>query len=213
VRKWLWPALGLTAWVGALGFGFHALWKYKADPAEQGRPPARWPADSRLAQDRDRPTLVMFAHPRCPCTAASLTELRNLIARVGPRVRPYVVVYRPTEVGADWERTALWDRSEAIPGVTVVRDDEGREAQRFQALASGLVVLYDRQGRRVFDGGLTASRGHEGDSFGRRRILAVLDGVTPDRDQSPVFGCAIAGPAAETEGRDAHGEHRHEEGG
>ena len=36
------------------------------------------------------------------------------------------------------------------------------------------LLLYDGQGRLRFAGCITPSRGHEGDSFGRRRILAVL---------------------------------------
>ena len=73
----------------------------------------------------------------------------------------------------------------------MIRDDAGTEAARFRAAASGFVVLYDGDGRLRFAGGLTSSRGHEGDSFGRRRILAVLSGQTPDRDDAPVFGCAL----------------------
>ena len=75
--------------------------------------------------------------------------------------------------------------------MTVIRDEGGAEALRFRAAASGLVLLYDGQGRLRFAGGITSSRGHEGDSFGRRRILAVLAGASADREDAPVFGCAF----------------------
>lgn len=196
-RAWLWPAAAVVLWVAALGVGFNWLFTYKSTPGEPGRPPVRFPSASGISLDRGRPTLLMFVHPRCPCTSASVSELARLLARVGGRVRAYVVVFRPEGVGADWDEAALWDRAAAIPGVTVVRDAEGRESERFNAFTSGLVVLYDAAGRRVFSGGLTASRGHEGDSFGRRRILALLEGRAPDRDESPVFGCALrTAPAA-----------------
>jgi hypothetical protein len=107
------------------------------------------------------------------------------------------VVIRPTDVADAWDDTELQRRAAAIPGVTVSYDDAGTEAARFRAAASGFAVLYDRDGRLRFSGGLTSSRGHEGDSFGRRRILAVLAGETPDRDDAPVFGCALGvGPHA-----------------
>ena len=43
----------------------------------------------------------------------------------------------------------------------------------------------------TFSGGLTSSRGHEGDSFGVRRIASLLTTGTADRRDSPVFGCAL----------------------
>jgi hypothetical protein len=51
--------------------------------------------------------------------------------------------------------------------------------------------VYDAAGRRLFSGGITPARGHQGDSFGRRRILALLSGSTTDRAESPAFGCAL----------------------
>jgi hypothetical protein len=188
--RWAWAA-AFTAWTAAVALGFGLLQRYKSTPGEQERPPARWPRESRIALDSRRATLVMFAHPRCPCTSASLSELARLLATSGDAVRAHVVVLRPGDVGEDWDRAALWGRAAAIPGVAVVRDDDGAEAERFHAFTSGLVVLYSARGERLFSGGITASRGHEGDSFGRRRILALLEGRPADKDESPVFGCAL----------------------
>jgi hypothetical protein len=113
------------------------------------------------------------------------------MAKIPGRVAAYVLMVEPEGMPADWANTGLADRAATVSGVTVVPDAGGREAGRFRALASGLTVLYDREGRRVFSGGITASRGHEGDSFGRRRLLAILDGQPVDRDESPVFGCTL----------------------
>jgi hypothetical protein len=76
-------------------------------------------------------------------------------------------------------------------GVRTVEDPGGREATRFGADTSGATLLYDAAGRLAFAGGLTMSRGHEGNSFGEERIVALLTGTTPDRNDSPVFGCPI----------------------
>jgi hypothetical protein len=184
-------AAAFVAWIAAVAAGFAILQRYKSTPGDQERPPARWPGESRIALDAQRPTLVMFAHPRCPCTSASISELARLLATAGDAVRAHVVVLRPHDAGTDWDHAALWSRASRIPGVAVVRDEDGAEAARFHAYTSGLVVLYSARGQRLFAGGITASRGHEGDSFGRRRILALLEGRPADKDESPVFGCAL----------------------
>ena len=66
---------------------------------------------------------------------------------------------------------------------------------------SGHALLFDRDGRLLFRGGITPARGHEGDNFGASAIAARLAG-RPARAEAPVFGCPIAGLApADTEGR------------
>jgi hypothetical protein len=62
-------------------------------------------------------------------------------------------------------------------------------------MVSGFTLLYDPAGRLRFAGGITSARGHEGDSFGQRRILAVLSGDPADRADAPVFGCSLHGAA------------------
>ena len=61
----------------------------------------------------------------------------------------------------------------------------------FESWSSATASRATFQGRRLFSGGITPSRAHEGDSFGRRRILAILHGEKADRDTSPVFGCGL----------------------
>jgi hypothetical protein len=73
----------------------------------------------------------------------------------------------------------------------VLRDEGGREGSRFAVGTSGGVVLYDTRGRLLFRGGITAARGHEGDSFGQERIASLLTTGAADRADAPVFGCAL----------------------
>jgi hypothetical protein len=58
-------------------------------------------------------------------------------------------------------------------------------------LVSGETLLYDPHGRLVFRGGLTAGRGHAGDSPGRRAVVACFNEPTPERRDLPVFGCPL----------------------
>ena len=182
----------LALWLASVAVGFGLLWRYKSTPGAQARSlERRWPAASHIPRDPDRATLLMFVHPRCPCTRASVAELSRLMGRLSPRVAARVVFVRPQGVEEDWERGELWTHASSIPGTAPVLDAGGTEAERFGARTSGQVLLYDAAGRLAFSGGLTASRGHEGDSFGQRRIVSLVETGSADRADSPVFGCAL----------------------
>jgi len=66
------------------------------------------------------------------------------------------------------------------------------------------VLLYDAAGALRFSGGITAARGHEGDSMGAAAILSLLSAASPavtaalapEARQTalraaPVFGCPL----------------------
>jgi hypothetical protein len=189
-------ALAGLLWVSALAGGFTLVWKYKSTPGDaQERPPSRWPAASRMARAPGRHTLVMFVHPHCPCTRASVAELGRLMSRLGETVSARVRVLRPKEASTEWDHTSVWDRAAAVPSVMVEADEDGQDAALFNAVTSGQTLLYDGAGQLLFSGGLTSARGHEGDSFGHRRILALVTSGKADRTDSPIFGCSLIGPA------------------
>jgi hypothetical protein len=190
-HRLLYPAL-IVAWLAAVIGGFAWLSSYKATPGPTtSGSPSRWPVDSRIRRDPGRATLVLFAHPHCPCTRASVSELARLVGRLPGRVAARVLFLRPADVAEGWERTDLWRTVSSIPGTVALRDDDGVEAARFGAATSGFTVLYGPDGRLLFKGGLTASRGHEGDSFGQRRVVSLLTTGSADRSDSPVFGCHL----------------------
>ena len=183
-------AICAIVWGVVVGGGFVAMARYKATPGVMAEAPARWPEGTRLARAEGRPTLVMFAHPRCTCTRASLAELRKLAAE---RSFDIVIAFlSPKGAPADFVQSDLWTSANAIPGARVVRDEGGALAARFGAGTSGATLLYARDGALLFRGGITPSRGHEGDSFGKERVLALLDGRPADRSDAPVFGCQLA---------------------
>lgn len=170
------------AWVVAVGFGAREIYAYATEPGTQSEAPAIWPVESRLAAPDGRPAIVMFVHPECPCTRASLTELANIARHVGDRAMITVVADR-TGTG--------WDKAATIPNATRVLDPLELEARRFGAHTSGHVVVYDRFGVHRYSGGITGSRGHIGDNVGRELVEAIADG-SADRDLThAVFGCAL----------------------
>ncbi len=181
----------LVAWIAVTAGGLFWLWDFASVPGTAGHAPALWPAESPLRRAADRPTLVMFVHPKCACTRASVAELDRTMAVCGDRVVAYVIFARPQGMPADWERTGLWRAAERIPGVQVCADIDGEEARRFGARTSGQVMLYDAAGRLLFQGGITAARGHEGDNAGRAAVIELVGGGRPAVRQTRVFGCAL----------------------
>lgn len=187
--RWVLAVLGVV-WCGAVLGGMTALARYSNTAGPVAEPPTRLPPDSALRAAPGRFLLVMLAHPMCPCTRASLAELEAVMAHAGGRADAHVLFLRPERAEAGWEEGALWQRAAAIPGVTVHKDAGGVEAQRFGATTSGHVVLFDAAGRLRFSGGITGSRGHEGNNSGRAAVEALLR-AEEGPARHPVYGCAL----------------------
>ncbi len=173
-----------------MAFGMRVLSHYENTPGCVGTVPPAWPA-TQIERATDRPTLVIAAHPHCPCTASSVGELAQIMARLQGKVATYVLFVKPREAGRDWEDTDLRRSAEAIPGVKVVFDPDGVEARRFGAETSGHALLFGADGRLLFSGGITASRGHAGDNAGETAIVALVNNQTPARTRTFVFGCSL----------------------
>ena len=178
-------------WLLAVTAGLSVLWAWENTPGAAADAPARWPAGSTLSRAADAPTLILFAHPQCSCTRASLGEFQEILARATHPPRTYVVFLKPIGLGVDWEKTDLWRTATSLPGVTVLRDDDGLEAKRFGVITSGQTVLYDASGVLMFSGGITGARGHAGDNAGRASLVSLLNQRTADRSSTSVFGCPL----------------------
>ena len=182
----------MTLWVLVVGAGTVFLWGYENAPGVKSSPtPAAFPAVSGILRDGARPTLLMFAHPHCPCTRASLAELSRLMTVARGRVSARVLFIKPAGAGAGWVESDLWASAAAIPGVRVAADEGGREAARFGAGTSGLTLLYGADGRLLFSGGVTSARGHEGDNAGRDALVGLLANEKGEAAETPVFGCQL----------------------
>lgn len=191
---WRNPALltGLfLSWLGAIAAGLVWLPAYEAAPGRAAAAPVDWPAASAVRPCAGRFTLVLFVHPHCPCTRASLDNLAWALARGQGQVDAHAIFVLPAGAPDRWDETAIRASAAAIPGVRIVVDARGREAGRFGAATSGETLLYDPHGRLVFRGGITAGRGHAGDSPGRRALVACFAGAAPGCRALPVFGCPL----------------------
>jgi hypothetical protein len=203
-------ALVCLVWISGVIAGLGILVEYSNAQGSPSAPQARWPAESALQREADRATLVMLVHPHCPCTRASIGELAIVMRHCLQRVKAHVLFVRPAGMPEDWEKADLWSSAAAIPGVEVRSDPEGWEARRFGAATSGAVLLYDTRGALIFQGGITAARGHSGENAGRSSVVALLTHAGEARARTPVFGCPLFGeactcPAAgESEGQPCH---------
>jgi hypothetical protein len=176
------------------------MWKlhrYEATPGPSAASPQKWPTPSQITLDKNRHTLVMFVHPRCPCSAASIEQLDKIVARCGDRVSSYVLAVIPDGAPLGFlEKSRTIKAAAAIPGVRVLTDPGEREASRFGAETSGHVLLYGRDGRLEFSGGITESRGHAGDNAACEAVVALINGDVPTAklvDRSSVYGCSLSG--------------------
>ena len=79
-------------------------------------------------------------------------------------------------------------------GYDVLEDLEACLATEFGALTSGHALLYSTDGSLRFSGGLTDSRGHEGDSFAMLQLEQALNrqGLLQEGPlASKVYGCLV----------------------
>jgi hypothetical protein len=178
-------------WLLAAVAGIRGIVKYENAAGQSGETPEHWPAGTGITPDSGHDTIVMFAHPQCPCTRASLGELNGLLARCNGNVTAHVFFFKPKNYSDEWTQTDLWCNAAAIPGITVHEDVDGAAARKFGAETSGYVVLYDIHGQLLFKGGITSGRGHAGDNVGEDTIISLLAGKIARSTQTPVYGCSL----------------------
>jgi len=185
-------ACALIVWLAFIIASLVALSGYERTPGLTGKTPCLWPNNSALAHVKSDFTMVMFVHPQCPCTHASLEELNVIMnSRQAGHAMVYVAFVSPSGADAQWTQTYSWYRASQIPGVTRYLDYDGKEAHRFGAKTSGDLFLYGSNGHLEFAGGITPARGEEGDNTGRQAVLGLLAGETIRWRDHAVFGCAL----------------------
>lgn len=187
-------ALGVLAWAAGVAWGFQKIETYSATPGMAAAAPANWPGSTLIVPQPGRSTLVMFIHPQCSCTRASLAELKTILDRTHGAVSAWVVVLKPSGMHDEWVHSDTWETARRMSGVTLVVDDQGAEADRFGALTSGHTVLYSAAGALEFSGGITAARGHVGENSGERNVVSLVSTGKAESSRHEVFGCGLHEP-------------------
>jgi hypothetical protein len=180
----------LAVWGLSVAIGTATMVKYASTPGRIATPPLDWPRHTQFQPASPKATLLVFIHPQCSCSRATLEELARIMV-LRHQVEGRVYFLEPA--GTHWAKTDLYASASRIPGVRVFDDPDGAIAQQFGARTSGQSLLYNAAGTLVFNGGITAARSHVGANDGLDAVMALLKGDAPRHPTAPVFGCALYG--------------------
>ncbi|HEY9683527.1 MAG TPA: hypothetical protein V6C89_19905 [Drouetiella sp.] len=185
----------LMGWLGLLAIGTTISATYENEPGDRGFPPSQvLPTAAEMPQNsKGGYQLIMFVHPKCPCTRASMSELRKLMQN-NPDLKATIYFYRPSNEEAGWEKSDIWKTAESIKNATLRVDIDGKKASAYRIVTSGEILLYDANQHLVFSGGITGARGHVGDNISEDMLEDALMSLSkPDQAPriAPVFGCRI----------------------
>jgi hypothetical protein len=181
---------GLVVWLGLMAGSYAWLLRYSFAVGKTSVAPRTLPACLGLPTPLPKPQLLLALHPRCPCSRATVSELAKILTRVPAGCDTTVLIYKPADQPDSWLEGALLDTCRRMH-CQVRPDPDGRLASSLGSLTSGGVVLYDADGRLRYQGGITSSRGHEGDNAGEQAIIDILSGRRSSHKAMPVFGCPI----------------------
>jgi hypothetical protein len=183
------PAVLTGLWALCVGAGLVAMVKYETTPGAAAVPPAKIAVPGKTAKDR----LLLFLHPQCACSLATVGELERVLDRAHASLETTVYFYKPSsEPESFCVGTPLWNKAKNLTGTSLQVDPDGKAAKTYGARCSGQVLLYAaKTGKLVFSGGVTESRGHEGESRGSDAILQYLRTGQCTVPKTSVFGCAI----------------------
>lgn len=182
-----WLGAAVSAWYAMSAFGFSGQLLADEETLET------WPEASSISRSPRQPTLLLFLHPRCSCSRASVEELARLYTLVPQAALPAIAVVAsaPRAVGDQWWSSSLLARTARLPNVHMVYDADGVETARFGAQLSGTVLLYHIDGRRLYAGGVTMARGQDGHNAGIQAVADLLVNSNVQVAPIPVFGCKV----------------------
>lgn len=172
--------------------GLLALGAYESTPAGQQQRGHTWPHGSPLDLEADTATVLMFVHPKCPCTVASAEQLLRVLQ--SHSARGTLVCSVPAGAASDWARGPLLQLAAThSKHLKVVFDIDGELAKQFHVTTSGTCLIYTPDRQLRFAGGLTLSRGHRGANAGMEIIARIVGDPKSGSEQItfPVFGCSL----------------------
>jgi hypothetical protein len=191
-------AIAACGWAAAVFTAAGVLMWTSLQPGSPAEPPATLPASAATFQRTGLPTVFVELHPHCPCSRATIVNLEGALNTPNHNTNVVALIYLPQGRATNWTQTDTVQRLSAFPSVRTVMDPDGRTAATLGMKTSGQIVAYDTNARLVFSGGITPSRGHEGDSAGLEALSAVLAGRGSTRPATSVYGCPLCNEASLT---------------
>jgi len=184
-------------WLAAVAAGFAVAMRHEKTAAPEHAVASTFPENAICVAPVDKPMLIVFIHPKCPCTRASLEEIAALHRRCGDNLDMQFVFLERGDAPWRSEDTEHWETVRGINAGPAFVDVSGAEHRRFGATTSGETFLFMPDGNLAFHGGVTVGRGHSGTSAGRIAIEAIVMNPTASAQTPPrtkVYGCLLESP-------------------
>ena len=176
-------------WLALFATAYYVLLKYDFKTTDNKLKTMTQATQLKISEQK--PTLIAFLHAKCPCSKASIHEINRLLASHSKELKTIFVFGKEEGLNLDWVKESdLYKEAQQMP-VEIIIDTNNQEAKAFKAQTSGKVFLISPQRKILFQGGVTASRGHEGDNLGINAIQDILNGKEAKVDFQPSFGCLI----------------------
>ena len=106
--------LGITVWLGLVLVGLWKINQYSNTPGESARASQRLPSISGVAVSSGLATLVLFLHPKCGCSKATLGELAQLVPKISAKSKVNIVFLKPDGFTDADVRGSLWAEANEI---------------------------------------------------------------------------------------------------
>lgn len=183
--------LAYMMWTTLLLTGHLVLFEYEMTASPLANTKRIFPAKSIVQMAKGRQNIILFLHPMCPCSMASVDEFHELMRAGEKDSVGTVVAFMPQEMQSEWALQPVFSSLKRIRNVSIVYDTTGAQADIFGATTSGHVLIYDGRGILQFSGGITASRGHSGDNANFELAKKTILERNPKFVTTPVLGCAL----------------------
>ena len=183
--------LVLSVWLLLIMAGFLTLFLYEFTPGLAGDPPESWPQNPLISLTPVGKTVIVFAHPQCPCTKATFAELADALQQATVPCQVYLVWLEQPLATSQVNDLVGPDLRQHIPESHHHWDAYHQALQIFQVRTSGHVLVFNESGDREFSGGITGGRGRLGVNSGKTALLSSLTNQSVGRTESQIYGCPL----------------------
>lgn len=185
------------AWLVTIAVVLRGWMDFEHSPGRNVRPQAQWPVSTQLRLDRDHGTLVVFLHPFCPCSRATLERLEQVLSDSSKKPTCcFMIAPVASSVEIDARSANLRLAKAMSPSRTFI-DGNKSEARLFDPTTSGHVFYYDAGGSLRFSGGVLVERGSNQPNTFAEALYRAINNPTYPVVHTPVFGCSLVGASIE----------------
>ncbi len=180
--------------------GFALLTDYSTRPGPESDVLLRISSDELpgiQSTDGDSPTIILFYHPKCPCTFATIRCLERLSTNFRTQPQIHAFAYRPQDESDTWIDSRSTRVLRNLEDIRIHPDIDGERFRRFGVRVSGHILIYDKNCDLTFSGGITPFRSHEGDCRASQQFVRCANDEIDECTRWPVFGCVVCEHAEE----------------